>query len=186
MKIKSALAISLVCFGMNFTHADMINISTNGFHGKNDPQIACSIVSTSGQTYNGYRILFIFAESSRNGFDPMLVAQSLDYQYEMINLDWRGITYLNDEPLDPEISELFGPVLRTPNSNLDAAVIFFAVPGETLCAYSYEETVQTGLYGVNTSITDVTPRVISVLSSDETRKFVENLRERFEAQKLAR
>lgn len=187
MATVNILAPCILALSFSLAHADMLNISTNGFHSKDEPQIACSIVSASGPTYDGFRILYIFAESTKNGSNPALVATSLDYEWELVNLDWRSTTYFNGEPLDAlDVELLYGTYLRTPYNNNDAAVIFFAAPGETLCAYSFEDTDQNGFYGVNTSITDVTPRVLASLATEEGRKFAESLRGRIDRNRLAK
>lgn len=162
--------------------ADMLNISTTGYHSGNTPQIACSIVSTGQPTYQGYRVLFVFAEKYSNGVDPLVLATSLSRSYEAYNFDWQDTVYVNDVATDPfDAADLYSSYLRLPNAPLDAGLVFFALPGEAVCAYSWEETNSGAMVGVSVSITDVTKNVLASSGTEMERKFAEGLRRHQEA-----
>ena len=58
-------------------------------------------------------------------------------------------------------ASLYSSYLRTPKRATDAAVIYFADPGEPVCASTKEYANNSNLYQVQISITDVTSAVIA-------------------------
>lgn len=162
--------------------ADMLNISTTGYHSANIPQIACSIVSTGQPNYQGYRVLIVFAEKNDNGSDPLVLATALSRTYEVYNFDWQDTSYVNDVAIDPfDTVGVYSTYLRLPKAVFDAGLVFYALPGEAVCAYSWEEGGSGAMVGVSVSITDVTKNVLASSGTEAERKFAEGLKRHREA-----
>lgn len=167
--------------------ADMLNISTTGYHSANTPQIACSIVSTGQPTYEGYRVLIVFAEKYDNGSDPLVLATSLSRTYEVHNFDWQDTSYVNDVAIDPfDTVGVYSTYLRLPKAVFDAALVYYALPGEAVCAYSWEEGSGGAMVGVSVSITDVTKNVLASNGTELERRFAEGLEHHREASAMAK
>ena len=156
---KSALLVAIAaCTGHAL--ADLKNISSSGVHsGTSLEAVACTIVGSAGALYRGKKILYVFAESTGNGKDPMLKVSSLKYNYVLQNDDWEEEYYINGSPQSPVLSSLYSSFLRNPRRATDAAVVFIADVGEPLCAFTKEYANDSNLYQVQISITDVTATV---------------------------
>lgn len=140
--------------------ADLLNISSGGVHSATNLEaVACTIVGYGGPFYRGKKILYVFAESIGNGRDPMLKVASLKYSLVVQNDDWEEEYYLNGVAQNPVPATLYTSVLRAPKRATDAAVIYFADPGEPVCASTKEYASDSSLYQVQISITDVTSTI---------------------------
>lgn len=158
---KSLVLVALAAAAGSAT-ADLKNISANGVHtGTNLEAGACTIVGTSGSLYRGRKILYVFAESTGNGRDPMLKVSSLKYNLVAQNDDWEEEYYLNGSAQAPVPASLYSSFLRLPRRATDAALVFFADPGEPVCAATKEYSNDSNLYQVQISITDVTDSVVA-------------------------
>ena len=155
-KSKYALVAGIV-LAAGSANADLMNISATAMHTASSLQgIACTIAGTSGPLYRGSKILFVFAESAGNGRDTKMRVSSLKYDLTLTNEDWRKPYMLNGVAYNHDSEGLFSSFLRTPYKSTDAAVIYFADPGEAVCVYSNEQTSDTAQYQVQISITDRT------------------------------
>lgn len=140
--------------------ADLLNISSGTMHSASNLQgIACTIVGATGPLFQGTKILYVFAESMGNGRDPVLKVSSLRYNRVLQNDDWQRSWYLNGAAQTPVPASLYSTYLRLPKRATDAAVIYFAEPGEAVCAFTNEYAEDSNLYQVQISITDVTSAV---------------------------
>lgn len=157
---KQCAVLVAMAMGGGQALADLKNISASGVHsGTNLESVACTIVGSSGSLYRGKKILYVFAESTGNGRDPMLKVSSLKYNFVMQNDDWEEEYYINGNAQTPVPASLYSSFLRTPRRATDAAVVFFADVGEPVCAFTKEYTNDSNLYQVQISITDVTDAV---------------------------
>jgi len=59
-------------------------------------------------------VLYIFAESTGNGRDPMLRVSSLKYNYVMQNDDWEEEYYVNGSARTPVPASLYSSFMRIP------------------------------------------------------------------------
>lgn len=158
MKKRLLVAVGFaMAYGV--AHADLMNISTSGVHSASLTSAACGIVGRDGVTYRGTKILYVFAESVGNGRDPELKLQSLKYNLAVTNDDWQDPYYVNGSARTPVPASLYSTYLRLPSRVTDAALIYFADPGEPICAFTNEVTSSGNLFQVNISITDVTAAV---------------------------
>lgn len=151
-----AAGVAMLC---GVAHADLFNISTSGVHSASLTSAACGIVGRDGVTYRGTKILYVYAESTGNGKDPELKLRSLKYNLTVTNDDWQDPYYVNGVAKAPLPSSLLSTYLRLPNRLTDSAIIYFADPGEPVCAFSNEVTSSTNLFQVAISISDVTAAV---------------------------
>ncbi len=156
---KSIISLGFIC-AAGFAHADLKNISAGGVHSATNLEaIACTIAGYDGASYRGTKVLYIFAESMGTGRDPMLKVSSLKYNYVMQNDDWEEEYYVNGSARTPVPASLYSSFLRIPKRATDAAVIYFADPGEAVCAFTKEYANDGNLYQVQISITDVTAAI---------------------------
>ena len=162
---KSVVAVS-VLLAAGLAHADLLNISAGAMHSASNLQgNACTIVGTGGPLFEGTKVLYVFAESVGTGRDPMLKVSSLKYNLVLQNDDWQKPWYLNGAAQTPVPATLYSNLLRLPRKTTDAALIYFADPGEPVCAFTNEHTDDSNLYQVQISITDVTSFVASAKSA---------------------
>ncbi|WP_343735630.1 hypothetical protein [Acidovorax sp.] len=160
--LKKSMIVGSLLLAAGAAQADLRNISSGGVHSATDLEsVACTIVGTDGVLYRGTKILYVFAESIGNGRDPMLKVNSLKYNLVVQNDDWEESYYVNGSEKAPVPASLYSSYLRTPKRATDAAVIYFADPGEPVCASTKEYANNSNLYQVQISITDVTSAVIA-------------------------
>jgi hypothetical protein len=158
---KSIVLVGLVA-ATGYAAAELRNISASGVHSATNLEAgACTIVGSTGSLYRGQKILYVFAESAGNGRDPMLKVSSLKYNFVLQNDDWEEEYYINGNAQAPVPASLYSSFLRLPRRATDAAVVFFADPGEPLCAATKEYANDSNLYQVQISITDVTAAVLA-------------------------
>lgn len=156
---KSIISLGFIC-AAGFAHADLKNISSSGVHSATNLEaVACTIVGYGGPLYRGKKILYVFAESTGNGRDPMLKVSSLKYNRVVQNDDWEEEYHINGSVQPPVPATLYTSVLRAPRWATDAAVIYFADPGEAVCAFTKEYANDSNLYQVQISLTDVTATI---------------------------
>lgn len=159
--IKSTIlcAFSLIAFS---SHAGLLNISTNNLQTRTASASGCAIVEGGGPTFQGAKVLVVFAESNEENSDSTLVVQDLQGLKVWSNDDWVGGRYLNGELLGGTSAEAMSvyksTVGRTPGRSTDAGILVNFRPGEAICAFSKEKTTD-NLKRVSISITDVTPFV---------------------------
>lgn len=167
MKMTRLCRLLPFCFtgvlASNGALAEVLNISTAGLQSNTIQQTACTIVSNKNTPdIKGYRALVVFAESREGGQNPKVRAESLSRNNRHTNTDWRGAVYKNGAALKPVNAENFyAQVLRLPARASDAALTFFAKPGESVCAFSLEEGADGNTYPVSLSITDVTEKYLA-------------------------
>lgn len=156
---KYAMAMgALLAAGL--AHADLLNISTAAVHSASTLQGgACTVVGTDGPLYRGTKILYVLAESAGNGRNPTLQVRSLAYNLVVANDDWQMPYSINGAVQDPVPTILYTQFLRAPNRPTDAAVIYFAKPGEPLCVFTNERAGDDNLYQAVISVTDRTAAI---------------------------
>ena len=158
--MKGALAAVGMVLAAATARAELMNISATAMHTASGLQgIACTIVGSSGPLYRGSKVLYVFAESSGNSRDTKLRLSSFKYDLTMTNEDWRKPVYMNGVAYEHDFEILYSAFLRTPNKPTDAAVIYFADPGESVCVFSNEQTTDTAQYPVQIAITDMTAAI---------------------------
>ena len=149
-----------VCAGLiaasGAAHADLMNISANGVHSVSLAAGACAIVGREGPLYRGTKVLYVFAESIGNGRDPALTLTSLKYNIVARNDDWQSSYYVNGVAKAPVPASLYSTFLRLPRRATDSAMIYFADPGEPVCASTNESASDANLYQVQISVSDMT------------------------------
>jgi hypothetical protein len=157
MKNSKRVFFAGLILAASAAHAELMNISATATHSASDLQgIACTIVGTTGPLYRGSKILFVFAESAGNGRDPKVRVSSMKYDLVVANEDWRKPWFLNGEAFVHDAEILYSSFLRTPYKPTDAALIYFADPGEAVCAYTNEQTSDGGQYAVQIAFNDIT------------------------------
>jgi len=157
MKNSKRVLVAGLMLAASAAHAELMNISATATHSASDLQgIACTIVGTTGPLYRGTKILFVFAESAGTSRDTKVRVSSLKYNLVVTNEDWRKPWSINGESFVHDSEILYSSFLRTPNKPTDAALIYFADPGEAVCAYSNEQTSDGGQYAVQIAFNDMT------------------------------
>ena len=158
-KIKSNVFCVLSLLTLS-SYAGLLNISTNNLQSRTASASGCTIIETGGITFQGSKILIVFAESNEANSDSTLVVQDLKGVNVWTNDDWLGDRYLNGSPRGGNSSDLTtvysSSIGRTPGRPTDAAILVAFAPGEAICAFSKEKTTD-NLKSVSISITDVTP-----------------------------
>ncbi len=153
-------------------HADLLNISTTSLESTTEEAIACTIIATTGATYQGYKVLVAFSEDVGSGANPTMRVQSLRSNIVYTNDDWQGMQYLNGQALDngSAVAGIYSNgVGRTPKATTDSAILTLFAPGDAVCAYS-KEVNSTNLKRVSVALTDITDKVLASknLSTSET------------------
>lgn len=157
--------------------AGLLNISTNNLQSRSLSASGCAIVDSTGPTYQGYKVLIVFAESREGNSDPVLMVQDLRGTNVWANDDWTDSQYLNGARLNVSASDLAATfrnsVGRTPGLATDAGLLALFRPGEAICAFS-REYVSESLRSVTIAITDITALSTrsEVLKSLDTTKLV--------------
>lgn len=157
MKKSKRVLVAGLLLAASAAHAELMNISATATHSASGLQgIACTIVGTTGPLYRGSKILFVFAESAGNSRDTKIRVSSLKYDLVVTNEDWRKPWSMNGEAFVHEAEILYSTFLRTPYKPTDAAIVYFADPGEAVCAFSNEQTSDSGQYPVQIAFNDMT------------------------------
>ena len=81
--------VASVCM-VNAAHADLINVSTTSLESSTEEAIACTIIATTGATYQGYKVLVAFSEAVGSDANPTMRVQSLRSNIVYTNDDWQG------------------------------------------------------------------------------------------------
>lgn len=156
---KYAISIGML-LAAGLAHADLLNISAVAVHSASSLQgVACTVVGVSGPLYRGTKILYVLAESIGNGRDTTLKVSSLATNLVVQNEDWQKPWFLNGAEQAPVPAVLYTDFLRAPNRPTDAALIYFAAPGEPLCVFTNERASDNELYQAQISITDRTAAI---------------------------
>lgn len=170
-KIFSAIAATFFTFS---AHADLMNISSTSLQSVSQQAIACTIIANSGPTYQGYKVLVAYAESTGPDSNSEMHVDSLKYKISYTNGDWRGTQYLNGEAVTngADNANLFAATLgRTPGRPTDSALLLLFVPGDAVCAYS-RDVSSSSLKGVSVSLTDITSRIQGARSTSTNEIFI--------------
>lgn len=157
-KIKPAVLFALSLLTLS-AQAGLLNISTNNLQSRTASASGCTIIEGGGATFQGSKILIVFAESNEENSDSTLVVQDLKGINVWTNDDWLGNRYLNGSlrgGTPAEITTVYNSgVGRTPGRPTDAGILVAFSPGEAICAFSKEKTTD-NLKSVSISITDIT------------------------------
>lgn len=155
-KIISVGVVSLVSLT---AQAGLLNISTNNLQSRTASASGCTIIESGGATFEGSKILVVFAESNEENSDSTLLVQDLQGVNVWTNDDWLGNRYLNGSlrgGISSDLISLYtGTVGRTPGRSTDAGILVAFPPGAAICAFSRETTTD-NLKSVSISITDIT------------------------------
>ncbi len=154
--------VASVCL-INAAHADLLNISTNSLESSTEEAVACTIIGTTGATYQGYKVLVAFSEAMGSGANPTMRVQSLRSNIVYTNDDWQGMQYLNGQALGngAAIAGMYtNGVGRTPNAATDSGILTMFSPGDAVCAYS-KDVSNTSLQKVSIALTDITEKVLA-------------------------
>jgi len=152
-------------------HADLLNVSSTSLQSTTEEAIACTIIATGGLTYQGYKVLVVYAEGASDS-NAKLTVRSLTRGDTYTNDDWQGIIYYQGQSVGTgaDLSNLYAGTLgRTPSRTSDSAALVLFSPGEPVCAYS-REVSSPSLKRVSVSITDITNKIQGTrsLSTQET------------------
>ena len=154
--------VASVCM-VNVAHADLINVSTTSLESSTEEAIACTIIATTGATYQGYKVLVAFSEAVGSDANPTMRVQSLRSNIVYTNDDWQGMQYLNGQALGngTAVAGIYtNGVGRTPNTATDSGILTLFAPGDAVCAYS-KEVSHTSLKKVSVALTDITDKVLA-------------------------
>ena len=164
--INSTVFCILSIFTLS-SHAGLLNISTNNLQSRTASASGCTIIESGGTTFQGSKVLVVFAESNEENSDSTLLVQDLKGVNVWTNDDWLGSRYLNGSLLGGSSSDVTtvytSGVGRTPGRPTDAGILVSFLPGEAICAFSREKTTD-NLKSVSISITDVTSLATKVYS----------------------
>lgn len=139
--LTSILALSTVS-----AKAELMNISATAMYTGNQRALACTIVDTGTTLLSGGVLIFAFAEGNGAG-DPGIKVWSLYRNISASNESWGdGFTLqINGETAHVSLREIdtrngnpYATLLRSPYRQNDAAVVMLALPGEAICAESYD------------------------------------------------
>lgn len=163
-------AIVSACVTLS-AHADLLNVSSTSLQSATEEAIACTIIATGGLTYQGFKVLVVYAEGSSDS-NARLTVRSLTRGDAYTNDDWQGTIYYQGESvgLGTDLANLYAGTLgRTPSRTSDSAALVLFSPGEPVCAYS-KEVSNPNLKRVSVSITDITNKIQGTrsLSTQET------------------
>ena len=161
-KIKLAIFCTLSLFTLA-SHAGLLNISTNNLQSRTIEASGCAILEKGGPTFQGSKILIVFAESNEANSDSTLVVRDLKGVNSWTNDDWLGNRYVNGNLLGGDAADATlvyrSGVGRTPVRPSDAAILVAFAPGSAICAFSKDKASDT-LKSVSISIADITPGII--------------------------
>jgi len=156
LKYPIFCALSSIIFS---SHAGLLNISTNNLQSRTASASGCTIIESGGATFQGQKILVVFAESNEENSDSTLTVQDLKGLNVWTNDDWLGNRYLNGSLRGGDSASITSVytagVGRTPKRPTDAGILVAFNPGEAICAFSKERTTD-NLKSVSISITDIT------------------------------
>lgn len=174
MKYKNIFYTCIAAFSTMSAHADLLNISSTSLQSTNQEAIACTIIANGGPTYEGFKVLVAYSESTGPDSNPTLHVDSLRSRISYSNGDWRGTGYLNNEPVTngADLANLYAGTLgRTPGRSTDSALLLLFSPGDAVCAFS-KEVSSSSLKGVSVSITDITSKIQGVRSTSTSELFL--------------
>ena len=161
-RTRCAVAL-LVCLGASQAQADLLNISTTTIQSQNTSAIACTIVGTTGNTWQGLKVLQVMSEAQQGDSNPVLVAELLENGETLANDNWTGPWLANGTPNPAPSPAFFQALLRTPAGPNDAALVASVPPGWRLCVHSREVSGGDALRRVQVAVTDVTDAAIRVI-----------------------
>ena len=162
MKLSHArVALSLLAaLGASQAHAQLLNISTNALQSQRTPAVACTIISTIGNSVRGMKVVVAAAEANSAGSNPRLRAELLENGEVMSNDTWTGAWVGNGTVFPALPLNTFPALLRAPNGANDAALLISVPLGWRLCVTSEEESGGDTLRRVSLAVTDVTDAFI--------------------------
>ncbi len=171
MKYRFFVGLVAAACMASAAHADLLNVSTTSLESSTEEAIACTIIATTGATYQGYKVLVAFSEDVGSGANPTMRVQSLRSNIVYTNDDWQGMQYLNGQALDngSAVAGLYtNGVGRTPKATTDAGILTLFAPGDAVCAYS-KEVSSSSLRKISVALTDITDKVLATknLSTSE-------------------
>jgi hypothetical protein len=159
MKKINTVIFCAILFFISTSQAGLLNISTNNLQTRTASASGCTIIENGGPTFQGQKILVVFAESKEENSDSTLVVQDLKGLNVWTNDDWLGNRYLNGSLRGGDSTSIINVytagVGRTPGRPTDAGILVAFAPGEAICAFSKERTTD-NLKSVSISITDIT------------------------------
>lgn len=153
-------AIVSACVTLS-AHADLLNISATSLQSTTEEAIACTIIATGGLTYQGYKVLVVYAEGGASDSNARLTVRSLTRGDTYTNDDWLGTIFYQGQSVGAgaDLANLYAGTLgRTPSRTSDSAALVLFSPGEPVCAYS-REVSNPNLKRVSVSITDITNKI---------------------------
>lgn len=161
--MKKSLLAGLIAttFVILPAHADLKNIATASLQSTTEEVAACTIIATGGLTYQGYKVLVVYAEGSSSLSDPKLTVRSLTRGDSYTNDNWQDTVFYQGQAISvgANLANLYrGTLGRTPANNSAAAAVVLFSPGEPVCAFS-REVSNPSLQRVAVSITDITNQV---------------------------
>jgi len=156
------LASILACSAMS-SKAELMNISATAMYTGNQRAVACTIVDTGTIMISGMVMIIAFAEGNGSG-DPGIKAWSLYRNLSFSNENWGDgedmqvngkTTHISLWDFDPTNGNPYKALLRSPMRATDAAVIISALPGEAICAESYDRSGASSPSTVSIAFTDL-------------------------------
>lgn len=144
--MRSIVLASILALSAVSAKAELMNISATAMYTGNQRALACTIVDTGTTLSSGIVLIFAFAEGNGAG-DPGIRVWSLYRNLSISNESWEdGFTlqvngqtaHVSLREIDTRNGNPYASLLRSPMRKSDAAVVIPALPGEAICAESYD------------------------------------------------